>query len=325
LVYDQSFPAFQIGSYDRTIGAGSPGYVESGSGWKAWPSGGARYHAKGTGKNTATWTFTDMAASPSAFYDVWVSWPAKSNNASNAKFSVVSGNGTTVYTVNQQVSLPPGGYYLGTFPFPSLGSADGKGQITVVLSDNANGNVVAATVGAMISHPGSPLRAMAPPPGAGAGGILSPAALPALEQEALARWAATGLTSVQLHQLQNLSFQIADLGGTTLGLAVGSTIMVDDNAAGWGWFVDPTPGNDSEFTTPGNQGEQNRMDLLTVLMHEMGHVLGQNHESTGLMAESLAEGERLSPRVVDHCFADKVDWSDLAVALAQEEHPNHRS
>ena len=29
----------------------------------------------------------------------------------------------------------------------------------------------------------------------------------------------------------------------------------DDNAAGWGWFVDPTPRDDSEFTTPGDLGE----------------------------------------------------------------------
>jgi len=44
--------------------------------------------------------------------------------------------------------------------------------------------------------------------------------------------------------------------------ASGHTIWIDQNAAGWGWFVDATPGDDSEFTTPGNQGEQRRIDLL---------------------------------------------------------------
>jgi hypothetical protein len=44
-----------------------------------------------------------------------------------------------------------------------------------------------------------------------------------------------------------------------------------------GWFLDPTPWGDSEFTTPGNQGKQQRMDLLTVLMHQLGHLLGYEH------------------------------------------------
>ena len=57
-----------------------------------------------------------------------------------------------------------------------------------------------------------------------------------------------------------IDVRIADLGGTTLGLASGNTIWLDDNAAGWGWFVDPTPGDDSEFTTPGDQGEQGKMN-----------------------------------------------------------------
>ena len=71
--------------------------------------------------------------------------------------------------------------------------------------------------------------------------------------------------------LGNIQIQIANLGGTTLGVASGDTLWLDDNAAGWGWFVDPTPWDDSEFTTPGNQGEQNRMGLLTALAHEIGH------------------------------------------------------
>ncbi len=34
-----------------------------------------------------------------------------------------------------------------------------------------------------------------------------------------------------------------------LGLATGHTIWLDVNAAGWSWFVDPTPKDDGDFTT----------------------------------------------------------------------------
>ena len=141
-------------------------------------------------------------------------------------------------------------------------------------------------------------------------------------QEALARWEATGLTAAQVGLLHSVSFQVADLGGTTLGLQSGTVITVDDNAAGWGWFVDATPSDDSEFRKPGNQGEQNHMDLLTVLMHEMGHVLGLDHEPRGVMQETLDPGTRLSPSLLDLHFAGLADSADvaLAVALADEAH-----
>jgi hypothetical protein len=130
-----------------------------------------------------------------------------------------------------------------------------------------------------------------------------------------------------------------------------ATIWLDANSAGWGWFVDQTPRSDSEFTTPGKQGEQGRMDLLCVLMHEMDHVFGLNHYAEGVMQESLAPGTRLQPTagaagtaatpgaaltavfagiptdagevpppgvgLRDHDFAAPADWDALAVAISQ--------
>ncbi len=107
--------------------------------------------------------------------------------------------------------------------------------------------------------------------------------------EAQRRWEAAG---VDMSALSGVKVQVRNLGGTTLGQASGNTIWLDDNAAGWGWFVDSTPGNSSEFSRAGNQGERNRMDLLTVVMHEMGHLLGQDHDDEGVMAETLAAGVR---------------------------------
>ena len=79
------------------------------------------------------------------------------------------------------------------------------------------------------------------------------------------------------------------------GLACVNAIDLDMSAAGWGWFVDKTPHNDSEFVRPGNHGEQNRMDLLTVLEHEVGHLLGFEHAGTSVMIDMLPTGTRRVP------------------------------
>ena len=54
------------------------------------------------------------------------------------------------------------------------------------------------------------------------------------------------------------------------------------------------------------------MDLLTVLMHEMGHVLDLDHEATGVMQETLDPGTRLSPSLIDLHFAGLAGMEDLA-------------
>jgi hypothetical protein len=107
--------------------------------------------------------------------------------------------------------------------------------------------------------------------------------------EAIARWQATGQVT---SQLAAIDVRIVDFPGNTLGSASGHTIWLDTNAAGWGWFVDRTPWDDSEFYLPGDQGEQIRMDLLTALEHELGHLYGHEHADEGLMAKGLRVGTR---------------------------------
>jgi hypothetical protein len=201
----------------------------------------------------------------------------------------------------EKAPLGPAGLFVGDYE--GLAAA-GKDFVPTwcMPHTNPDGTIDVASVFSRRISADEPLLAAATPRGgAVAVSSLTSQQLQPLVSEAIARWAAAG---ANVGGLKDVTFQIADLPGAELGLASGNTITIDTNAAGWGWFVDPTPHDDSEFTTPGNQGEQNRMDLLTVLEHEIGHLLGYNDTDSGLMDSTLAPGIRETPMgVLDLVFA----------------------
>lgn len=94
--------------------------------------------------------------------------------------------------------------------------------------------------------------------------------------------------------LAGLDIRVADLDPGILGLTRGATILLDRDAAGYGWFVDPTPQLDEEFLgVPAGVA----VDLLSVLAHEVGHLNGypdlpaEDHLDD-LMSYRLAPGVR---------------------------------
>jgi Ca2+-binding RTX toxin-like protein len=105
--------------------------------------------------------------------------------------------------------------------------------------------------------------------------------------------------------LQDVTFAIADLPGQMIGQTIGRSIVIDPTAAGYGWFIDPTPSKNNEFKNNGGSDlsaktfgpAYGHMDLLTTVMHELGHVLNLDNSEMQhtLMGESLNVGERILP------------------------------
>jgi hypothetical protein len=116
------------------------------------------------------------------------------------------------------------------------------------------------------------------------------------------------LSNDQLDHMRHVNIRFARLGQGRLGEFDGTGITLDTDAAGYGWFVDPTPLANEEFKPATNHvfaawarsPAAGHMDLLTVLLHELGHAVGMpdlngNDGGLALMAESLAPGMRRLP------------------------------
>ncbi|HKY30898.1 MAG TPA: LEPR-XLL domain-containing protein, partial [Candidatus Polarisedimenticolia bacterium] len=124
--------------------------------------------------------------------------------------------------------------------------------------------------------------------------------------EALKLWSSLDLPDELLDRLFSLQFEITDLPGNAIGRSEDGRILIDAGAAGRGWFVDPTPSDSSEYTAgpegvlaarPGTAAD-GRFDLLTTVLHEVGHALGLRHSDEGgqapeLMAAVLVQGQRV--------------------------------
>src|SRR5262249_35005348 len=110
--------------------------------------------------------------------------------------------------------------------------------------------------------------------------------------------------------LDQLQFTVADLGGSYLGMHLPGLIVIDDDAGGLGWFIDTTPLDNAEFghalsathlQTDPSAAPAGHIDLLTAVMHEIGHALGLDHaaDASDLMSDHLVTGERRLPGAAD--------------------------
>ncbi len=208
------------------------------------------------------------------------------------KYGVTATNGAGSYNWNVS-GVPTGKYYIGGYLY-----SGGKPYYSHLTG--------AITIAAALTLAAP---AFAPPAQPTTAGAAVPAAAEVLDNqneltpivnEAIQRWASV----VGSQALAGVSFQIADLPGNLLGEEIGKTILIDRDAAGYGWFIDPTPQDDAEFTqlaanvlvAKPQTAAAGHADLLTTVMHELGHELGYADDAIGdLMNATLPLGVRRLP------------------------------
>src|SRR5262249_57629621 len=87
----------------------------------------------------------------------------------------------------------------------------------------------------------------------------------------------------RLAVLDQVTVLAGNLPSGMLGETTGTQIVIDRSAQGWGWFVDPTPNDNSEFAirlssealaaSPSSPAAA-PLDLLTTLVHDLGNPRG---------------------------------------------------
>jgi hypothetical protein len=221
--------------------------------------------------------------------------------------------------------------FSGVYRFLGAHDTNADGVVDVTLTSSG----VWVCNGIEVSQPGMlpavpQLAGFARPTAVGPVPGLTAVRLAPIVNEAIRRLS-VGATAEQVAALRAVRFTIADLDPLgRLGQEGYGVVTLDDDAHGAGWFVDPTPGDDAEFALADAPTQRRavsgpaagRVDLLTVVMHELAHEWGWMDRPTAaapfdLMAETLDTGVRRLPAPAEPAaFNLRVDGEKPASAPA---------
>jgi streptogramin lyase len=304
---------------DGGAGASSFSYVvvynpsagfTTGGGWFTSPGGAYAANPSLTGKANFGFNARYQSGATVPTGDTEFQFPAASLNLHSTSYDWL------VITTNQ-AQFQGSGTINGSGNYGFLVTAQDNGGTTpdlirMEIWDKGNNNAVvydtqpgAATTAAPTTalgggrihvHTNAQLAAAGAGPGGTAPAPLTPEELRPIVREAIARWQEAGISPAQVSALSRVAVGIAEFPGPWLGMAVSGAVWIDQTAAGHGWYIDPTPADDSEFPASPGGPAYGKIDLLTVVEHELGHELGYGDtDGSGLMGVFLGTGERRVP------------------------------
>lgn len=197
-------------------------------------------------------------------------------------------NAGTDYTLGMSlkgstVSVTLNGQAVVGFAFNSV-TVDGFFGLMASVGNASFDDVKMKTSDRVFAQPpgGSNLVAALAPVAPVGGASVTQSQLDGITAQAIGRWRESlGSGDARLSALGNFHISVADLPDLALGFTQSNRVLIDTDAAGHGWFIDG--------------GATSGMDLLTVVMHELGHRLGFEHseaEAHNLMGATLGVGER---------------------------------
>ncbi len=141
------------------------------------------------------------------------------------------------------------------------------------------------------------------------------------------------LLAVASQSLTGFAVLPGNVVGTTFGDGSTAQLTLDTDAAGYGWYLDPTPDANEEYLPTSNPNEwvakagsdaAGKMDMLSVLLHEYGHVLGIEHSADphDYMGTTLAPGVRRLPNADELALMAKLAGEARAALEATGDTPS---